>query len=430
LNIAAFRPFLLSILFASSLVGCYSVRPSNGGGQTSFDGTRLIKPADIALPAGYRIVPVASGFTFPTGVAVDESGDIYVVESGYFYGEVFTTPKLIKVSADGSKTTIASGTRNGPWNGVAYANGAFYVAEGGELEGGRILRIAKDGKISVLVSELPSMGDHHTNGPVIGPDGALYFAQGTATNSGVVGEDNAKFGWLKRYPNFHDTPCQLYTAFSTVPKRVAKPPLAPNDGKLAEANAMCPMWKPGHWSVDQAARCLLLLAYDASDTDRYVSIVEMLFSTADARELIALYQSLPLLPHQERYIPRAAEGVRSNMVNVFHAMALNNSYPFEWFDEPAWNQMVLKVAFIGSPMREIIGLDVRANPALARMLRDLVHERRAAGRGFPAEVWQLMAPYAEEEMMKDFYLALEDGDESQRAAAAAALAKIDHRIGQ
>jgi glucose/arabinose dehydrogenase len=55
------------------------------------------------------------------------------------------------------------------------------------------------------------MGDHHTNGPVIGPDGALYFGQGTSTNSGVVGEDNARFGWLKRHPGFHDTPCQDIT---------------------------------------------------------------------------------------------------------------------------------------------------------------------------------------------------------------------------
>jgi glucose/arabinose dehydrogenase len=50
------------------------------------------------------------------------------------------------------------------------------------------------------------MGDHHTNGPVI-RDGYLYFGQGTATNSGVVGIDNAEFGWLKRKPDFHDIPC-------------------------------------------------------------------------------------------------------------------------------------------------------------------------------------------------------------------------------
>jgi glucose/arabinose dehydrogenase len=42
---------------------------------------------------------------------------------------------------------------------------------------------------------------------VLGPDGWLYVGQGTATNAGVVGLDNAEFGWLARYPTFHDVPC-------------------------------------------------------------------------------------------------------------------------------------------------------------------------------------------------------------------------------
>lgn len=75
------------------------------------------------------------------------------------------------------------------------------------MEGGRILRITKDGTIQPLIANLPSVGDHHTNGPAI-KEGYLYFGQGTATNSGVVGEDNWEFGWLKRKRDFHDIPCQ------------------------------------------------------------------------------------------------------------------------------------------------------------------------------------------------------------------------------
>src|SRR5215212_5115754 len=73
--------------------------------------------------------------------------------------------------------------------------------------GGRILKITKDGSLTALISNLPSMGDHHTNGPVI-KDGFIYFGQGTATNSAVVGEDNARFGWLLRQKDFHDIPCK------------------------------------------------------------------------------------------------------------------------------------------------------------------------------------------------------------------------------
>lgn len=200
------RPTLSSLL-ALSLAACYALHPPDGGGETAFDGTRSFNPADVALPQGYRIEAVATGLTFPTGVAFDANGQAHVVESGYAYGEVWTAPRLLRVEASGRLVELARGGRNGPWNGVAALGEHFYVAEGGELEGGRILRISAAGDIQPLVAELPSMGDHHTNGPVAGPDGKLYFSIGTATNSGIVGLDNAKFGWLKRRPTFHDVPC-------------------------------------------------------------------------------------------------------------------------------------------------------------------------------------------------------------------------------
>ena len=79
---------------------------------------------------------------------------------------------------------------------VQIPKGFFPQQDSGQLQGGRILRISPDGKITALVEKLPSFGDHHTNGPAIGPDGQVYFSVGVATNSGVVGEDNFKFGWL------------------------------------------------------------------------------------------------------------------------------------------------------------------------------------------------------------------------------------------
>ena len=193
------------------VVGCFSMRPSRGGGQTAFDGSRTLHAADIALPPSYSIEVVASGFTFPTGVAFDGAGRPHVVESGYAYGEVWTVPRLIRVEANGAKTVVASGDDNGPWNGVTFHDGNFYVSEGGQRRGGRILRITPGGEVTAILSDLPSVGDHHTNGPVVGPDGMIYFGQGTATNSGVVGTDNYQFGWLKRYPDFHDVPCRDIT---------------------------------------------------------------------------------------------------------------------------------------------------------------------------------------------------------------------------
>jgi glucose/arabinose dehydrogenase len=200
--------FLL-VLLSVWLNGCYVLLPSSGGGQTSYTGERRLEPNDVALPPGYKIEVVTSGLTFPSAVAFDNENISYVLEAGYSYGEVRTVPRLLRVLEDGSTEVVVMG-ENPPWNGLTFAEGAFYVAEGGTFEGGRILRVDLDGNVTPIVTGLPSFGDHHTNGPVF-HDGWLYFSQGTATNSGVVGTDNADYGWLYRHPEFHDTPCEDIT---------------------------------------------------------------------------------------------------------------------------------------------------------------------------------------------------------------------------
>jgi glucose/arabinose dehydrogenase len=199
------------------LAACYAIRPTEGGGRAKA-GERAYSAEAIALPAGYRIEAVATGLTYPTAVVFDDTGGLYVVEAGYAYGEDYTVPRLLKVRGRNLfETVAASPDTNGPWTGAAYApggekgRGSFYVAEGGHRKGGRILRIGTDGSVRPLIENLPSFGDHHTDGPVLGPDGMIYFGQGTATNSGVVGPDNADFGWLADHPGFHDTPCQDVT---------------------------------------------------------------------------------------------------------------------------------------------------------------------------------------------------------------------------
>lgn len=216
-----FRPSFSALAFSLAastwLVSCYAVRPARGGGETGpGDQARAYSPEDIALPAGYRIEAVATGLTYPTAIVFDDTGALYVVESGYAYGEAYLASRLLKVLGPNLIASVAtSPDSNGPWTGAVYVpgesgkgQGSFYLAEGGHKKGGRILRVGADGSIQPLVENLPSFGDHHTNGPVLGPDGMIYFSQGTATNSGVVGEDNAEFGWLKDHPEFHDTPCQ------------------------------------------------------------------------------------------------------------------------------------------------------------------------------------------------------------------------------
>jgi hypothetical protein len=179
------------------------LRGSSGGGEADADGPRRLDPRDIALPEGYRAEVVAVGLAYPTGVTFDAEGTPYVVESGYSYGEDWRAPRLVRIGPDGSHHVVFEGGRNGPWTGVDTSSEGFVITEGGVLEGGRVLHVRFDGDVHVLAEGLPSLGDHHTNAPRV-RDGFVYFGLGTATNSGVVGPDNARMGWLARAPEFRD----------------------------------------------------------------------------------------------------------------------------------------------------------------------------------------------------------------------------------
>src|SRR5690606_23929807 len=134
-------------------------------------------------------------------------------------------------------------------------------------------------------------------------------------------------------------------------------------------------------------------------------------------------QALPLLPHPDRWIFRATEGIRSNMTSVFEAVALRNPYPSEQFDETQWNQMVLKAVFVGSPLHLVQRLDDRANPRLARMLRDYAHERWAASRPVTPELWRIVGRYAGDEWIGDLEQVLLTGTPAEQQAAALALSE-------
>lgn len=215
---------------------------------------------------------------------------------------------------------------------------------------------------------------------------------------------------------------EFLRAFSAVPRYTGKKPLELTAQDLKTASTMQIGWFPGHWSVDQAARALLVLALPQEDAQKYLHILEPVFATADVGELVALYQALPLLPYPEKLRIRAAEGVRSNMTSVFNAIALRNPYPAQYLDNLAWNQMVLKALFVGSPLHLIQGLDFRANRELARMLIDYAHERQSANRSVPPELWRLVGPFADITILGDLARSLKDPDPIQQAAAALACA--------
>jgi hypothetical protein len=213
----------------------------------------------------------------------------------------------------------------------------------------------------------------------------------------------------------------LYVVLGLAPRKLGKVDLGLSPADLEAAERARSGWDPRGWSVDQAARILVLLHAGGSG-ERFAARFVQLCRTADVAEAIAFYRGLPLYPDPPMLEAQAAEGTRTNMRAVFEAVAHRNPYPKEQFAENRWNHMVLKALFVGSPLHPIQGLDARANPTLARMLCDYAHERWAAGRPVSPELWRCVGPYADAEALGDLQRVLATGDAGERKAAALALA--------
>jgi len=218
----------------------------------------------------------------------------------------------------------------------------------------------------------------------------------------------------------------LEIALGMVPRKLGKAELALNATDLAAADKAIPGWDPRGWSATDAARILLLSGLPSGGKP-FAERFRALCRTADVAELATLYRGLPLYPDPAALEEQVGEGLRSNMRGVFEAIAHRNPYPKAYFDQHRWNHMVLKALFIGSPLAPIQGLDERANPELARIMCDFAHERWAAGRPVPFEIWRCVGPFAEGGAIDDLARALSSAEAVERRAAALALAASPDR---
>lgn len=162
---------------------------------------RKLDPSDILLPPGYDIEVFADGLTTPINITFTSKGEMLVANSGITDGN----GKVLKQTQQGF-VVIGDGF-NPPLTGITEYQGNIYVAHRGF-----VTIIQPDGTKVDVIDGLPSNGDHHNNRVVFGPDGKMYFGQGTATNIGVVGKDN---GWVKGHPFIHDYPGSRVTLNGT-----------------------------------------------------------------------------------------------------------------------------------------------------------------------------------------------------------------------
>ncbi len=165
-----------------------------------------IPPPDAAaaqVPEGYRVEVLLSGLQYPTSIEFGDDGKIYVAEAGNIDGDWVAPARVLEFPALNARLAdakIVADELSGPVTDLLWHQGRLYISHRGKIS------VLEKGKVRDLVTNLPSFGDHHNNQLTIGPDGKIYFGQGTASNSGVIGVDNFLLGWLAPWPNFCDVP--------------------------------------------------------------------------------------------------------------------------------------------------------------------------------------------------------------------------------
>lgn len=153
---------------------------------------RYLNPNDIYISVGYKIEVFAEGLNSPSSILFTDDGDLLIADSGYITGN----PSVSRL-VDGHFELVAD-QFNVPLTGITYRNGEIYVAHRS-----MVTVLKRDGTRRNIINGLPSFGDYSNSRVAFGSDNKMYFGQGTATNSGVVGLDNL---WVREYPYLCDKP--------------------------------------------------------------------------------------------------------------------------------------------------------------------------------------------------------------------------------
>lgn len=207
------------------------------------------------------------------------------------------------------------------------------------------------------------------------------------------------------------------SAFMQIPRKVNRAFIKLTKEDAALISGLLNGFTIQGWTTDRLCRVWLLLHVDATNEKEYIHRIDKLFEAAEINEQVALYSALPVLAYPQHWQKRCSEGIRSNIGDVLAAIMLLNPYPAAYLSEPAWNQMVLKAFFTEKEVKDIIGLDERANPELANILIDYAHERWAAHRSVHPQLWRCVGKFISDKNFADIERVFRSENEIERAAA-------------
>jgi hypothetical protein len=139
-----------------------------------------------------------------------------------------------------------------------------------------------------------------------------------------------------------------------------------------------------YWTIDEAARAVLLTALPLSGGQTLADEVTRLHRHGDPAEQRAVLRALPLLDLGDLALPLVRETLRGNDTSLIEAAL--GPYAAAHLPDAEYRQAVLKCVFYEIPLDRVAGLGARADRELARMLADFAHERIVAGRDVPQDI--------------------------------------------
>ncbi|MFA9431409.1 EboA domain-containing protein [Egicoccus sp. AB-alg2] len=199
-------------------------------------------------------------------------------------------------------------------------------------------------------------------------------------------------------------PTAVRARFPAVGRELGRRPLAP-DADPQDLHI---------WWVEDAGRAGLLLALGPAVEAELAD----LYRFGDAAERRGILRALPYLDLADHGVGLVEDALRTNDLRLI-AAALGPAA--DHLDDHAFAQAVLKAVFVGLPLHGVSGLDRRVTPDLSRMLAGYVHERIAAGRDVPAEVWPLIDRHPPADELAAITAELDHPVADRRDAARAAL---------
>ena len=203
-----------TLLLAAAL--CVAAGGCGGGPRVlPPDERRPIDRRLIERPAGFDVELYAAHLDQPVAMAIDADGNLVVAEGGVDGSE----PRVYGFTPDGRRFDVYPREKPilpvfrrgfrlyGPVGGLLAHRGELYVSHRDEDGFGCITALDYKGGHRGVIAGLPARGEHGITDMVIDPtNGRLVFGVGSATNSGVVGNDDQQIGWVKDHPGVHDVP--------------------------------------------------------------------------------------------------------------------------------------------------------------------------------------------------------------------------------